>query len=1531
MKRMLCLLALLSMLCGTEGLAQIYTYTNATNGAPSFTAANTTYSNLTAIGTGGNTPCGQGFSGITGFTNGSYNPNGPVVSVLVRPNACYQLNITGFQAGLRRSGTGPVNARLVYSVDGGATWVLCPTVFSPLNAGCATSAGGTTNANWTTSVTVTSSTLGVIFRVCPYGASGSGGTLQIWGLNIYGTVTPCAPTLTPNVTNVSCNGGTNGAVNLGVVGGCNPFTYAWTGPNSFTANTQNISNVPAGTYTVNVTSPGGCGATTTATITQPNPINVTVVNNGPLCTGATLQLQASPITNATYVWSGPNSFSANTQNATLNYITMAGAGIYTLTATVAGCNGVNTTNVVVNPSPTPVIGTIVNPTTCGGTDGSITLTGLAPISVFTIAYTKDGNPQSGTVASDINGVVTINNLAAGLYDNIILTLGPCSSTALGPITLTDPPVPATPVANSNSPVCSGDPINLSTTAVTNATYSWTGPNTFLSAVQNPTIAPSILAHAGTYSVTVTVANCVSLPGTVNVVVKPTPVILGTLSTNPTTCGGNNGTISLTGLIANTSFSVNYNFNAVPQATQTLTSDNSGVMTINALVAGTYDNISVTLNGCQSNVMPAVVITDPAPPVITGTTPTNPTICAGNDGTISLDGLTANTAYTVDYDLNGISQATVTIASNGSGVVTITGLSSGVYDNITVTLNNCISASVGPVTLTDPVAPVITGSSSTDPTTCLGADGTITLTGLLPNTTYALDHSFNSVAQAAITVTSNGGGSIIINGLVAGEYSNIKVTLNNCVSNIVGPVTLADPAIPVVLAGTNAPVCEGNTVNLTATTINNAQYSWSGPAGFTNNTQNPSITNAQISHSGQYIVTAIAYNCTSEPDTVDVLVAPMPTLPVISNNGPLCAGNDLHLTANTIAGATYNWTGPNTFTSNDEDPIIIAADETASGTYTVTAQIGTCISGAATTTVVVDPGTAAPIAGNVTYCQDESAIPLTATGQSLLWYTLPSGGTGTAIAPIPSTATAGTFSWYVSQTQNNCESPRTQVDVLVNPTPAMPIADSVLGYCQGVPAITLSATGQNILWYNTLTGGTGNSAPPTPQTGVPGIFKYYVTQTVNDCESDRKEITVTVNTKPNVPGVQTVEYCTGETAVVLTANGSNILWYGNGGTTGDPVAPTPSTTVPDSLVWLVTQTVSGCESDQTPLTVLVHQQPTVDLSVSDNEICQYETVVFTSMIATGPLTQYEWVIPSSAEIVNGADAGTAAVRFDVAGTFNVVLKLDNRGCTAEDAVAITVKDAPVATVSLPEHACVGDEVTIGIGSASDGINSYSWNFDGATVVEDRGFAGPFKVRWTHPGTYTVKLTVSDNVCTSDRNEDTIQVHYLPDAGIKPMKEGVVCAGDSVKVEAFTKEDTWEYTWGPAVFFEYGNFNHIQYPMVKRTGFINLTVKTEYGCISTDSMYVETQPCCNVYFPTAFSPNFDGRNDHFRPITDGNHDLATFVIKNRWGQTVFETISNNEMWDGTLSGKPLDIGVYYYYYKYKCEGKMQELKGEVTLIR
>ncbi len=111
---------------------------------------------------------------------------------------------------------------------------------------------------------------------------------------------------------------------------------------------------------------------------------------------------------------------------------------------------------------------------------------------------------------------------------------------------------------------------------------------------------------------------------------------------------------------------------------------------------------------------------------------------------------------------------------------------------------------------------------------------------------------------------------------------------------------------------------------------------------------------------------------------------------------------------------------------------------------------------------------------------------------------------------------------------------------------------------------------------------------------------------------------------------------------------------------------------------------------------------------------------------------------------------------------------------------------------------------------------------------------------------------------------------------------------------------------------------------------------FGLEVTDSIVVRDSLCpdqfCTLVFPTAFSPNGDGRNDLFRPVSYGDFSGYHLVIYNRWGQKVYETDRMEKGWPGTLNDEPADIGVYFYRCSYECPADgNKNTKGEVTVIR
>jgi large repetitive protein len=119
---------------------------------------------------------------------------------------------------------------------------------------------------------------------------------------------------------------------------------------------------------------------------------------------------------------------------------------------------------------------------------------------------------------------------------------------------------------------------------------------------------------------------------------------------------------------------------------------------------------------------------------------------------------------------------------------------------------------------------------------------------------------------------------------------------------------------------------------------------------------------------------------------------------------------------------------------------------------------TCESDKEPITINVNASPAAPtVTSPVNLCEGIAASALSATGTSLLWYTVSSGGTGSATAPTPSTTTAGTTIYYVSQTNlsTGCEGSRASISAVVNPIPSAPGVSSI-SYCKNASASPLTA-------------------------------------------------------------------------------------------------------------------------------------------------------------------------------------------------------------------------------------------------------------------------------------------------------------------------------------------------------------------------------------------------------------------------------------------------------------------------------------------
>lgn len=149
---------------------------------------------------------------------------------------------------------------------------------------------------------------------------------------------------------------------------------------------------------------------------------------------------------------------------------------------------------------------------------------------------------------------------------------------------------------------------------------------------------------------------------------------------------------------------------------------------------------------------------------------------------------------------------------------------------------------------------------------------------------------------------------------------------------------------------------------------------------------------------------------------------------------------------------------------------------------------------------------------------------------------------------------------------------------------------------------------------------------------------------------------------------------------------------------------------------------------------------------------------------------------------------------------------------------------------------------------------------------------------------------------------------------------ICAGDSVRLSPGTfQQYTWQDGSTGASF------------MAAEPGRYTVTVSDSCGTAS--DVLLVTNGICDLYFPSAFSPNQDGRNDVFRVVTAKQLQEYSLVVYNRWGQAVYETRDRNAGWDGNLQGRSMEAGVYAWFCRYRKRGSttMETAKGTVYLTR
>jgi gliding motility-associated-like protein len=681
-----------------------------------------------------------------------------------------------------------------------------------------------------------------------------------------------AVAITPNNSSVCAGGSTSVTLTATASGGDAPYKFIWnTGPTG-----QALTVNTGGSYSVSVTDTNNClpavQSVTVATTPLPTPPGLS--SNSPVCEGGDLKLFATAVPGGTYSWTGPNGFTSSQQNPVINNVTIANAGLYSVTVTVGQCTSNSTgTPVIVNPIPVaPAVSN--NSPLCQGTNLNLTASAMGGV-------TYNWTGPNGFVSSVQNPV--INNVGvsnSGTY-NVTVTANGCTSAPSSTVAVVNA-LPSAPIVSSNSPLCTGNSISLFASAITNASYAWTGPNGFTSALQNPTITNAGLTNSGTYSVTATVNGCAGAAGTTSVTVNsiPAPPII---SSNGPVCEGT--TLSLS---ASAVAGAIYSWSGPNGFISSL--QNPSILNSVVSSSGTY-SASVAVNGCASASGNLAVIVNPIP--VAPTVGSNSPLCAGSSIL-----LTASSVPGASYLWSGPNGFSST--AQDPGIANSNSAQSGTY-SVKATVNGCTSqvASESVVVNLIPSAPVVSGNSPV----CSGSSIVLNAS-TIPGANYNWSGPSGFTSSQQNVVIPN---AAAIN---AGTYA-VSVTLNGCTSTTPASIPVAvnqTPSAPLIT--NNSPLCEGSLLNLSASDIAGANYSWTGPNGFVSSLQNNAIPSIDRANAGAYNVTATVNGCTSPSASTSVVVDQKPVADA-GNNQVVCAS----ATSIPLSGAINGGSGTGMWSTN----------------------------------------------------------------------------------------------------------------------------------------------------------------------------------------------------------------------------------------------------------------------------------------------------------------------------------------------------------------------------------------------------------------------------------------------------------------------------------------------------------------------------------------------------------------------------------------------------------------------------------------
>ena len=537
---------------------------------------------------------------------------------------------------------------------------------------------------------------------------------------------------------------------------------------------------------------------------------------------------------------------------------------------------------------------------------------------------------------------------------------------------------------------------------------------------------------------------------------------------------------------------------------------------------------------------------------------------------------------------------------------------------------------------------------------------------------------------------------------------------------------------------NVGLCEGDALNLlfgTTALPTGAGYSWTGPGGFTSTAKNPSRAGATPAMNGTYsVVVSSSAGCPSLAGTVEVVVNPAPPAPVLGSNSPLCDGQELKLTSS-LAGYKYEWTGPNGFTSNVQNPIRNDAEPQMNGVYSL---------------VIENTSTGCRSLNSNTINVVQRALP---------------------DAP-----------------------PFTANKLTLCPGEDLVLSSNVPGGFLD-PNFTFTFFHLQSAWTNVQT---AKGAVTATRAGVTaaeaGIYALIIQESGSPCPSDTAFLEINIFDPSAFSATNTGPYCEGD-VIQLSVNdagpGSSYNWTGPGAYTSTiRQATRPAAVVAFSGVYSVAIDNGVCANPFTVnTTVNVTKTPNPGTDGTTTVCVNSSSVNLITVLSTAPDAGGTWSDDDASGKLSGSNFDPS-----VAGTFHFTYTLAAVGaCPEKTSIAtVVVEPNPNAGLDGAFTACATNQ-SIDLFSKLNGTPNTGgvWtNIDGAPGFSP---AGTFNPNTATNGAYAFEYTVNSTsgICPSAKAKVTVTIEEKPKAG-SPTNT-TICNGSSVDLFTLLTGEDAGGTW------------------------------------------------------------------------------------------------------------------------------------------